>query len=244
MPAAPGRSPPAELRSQGRPRASQASGLGQLFAGQCGHLPVAGELRQRKLGGFQSSSSPVLFHGKHFLGCCLSLEQLFLLRLRLEKAREFVPRAFPSTSSQHCPHRCLFLFSSETSPLNEVVSEAFVRFFVEIVGHYSLFLTPTEREERTLQRDAFRKSVSSKSLRRFLEVFMETQMFGGFIQERELRKQGVRGEGLCLGSAVVEALLLLLRELGDAHQLPAPRLEAAASVQGCWVGGGGPTSAG
>ncbi|KFQ08561.1 DENN domain-containing protein 2A, partial [Haliaeetus albicilla] len=81
----------------------------------------------------------------------------------------------------------------ETSPLNEVVSEAFVRFFVEIVGHYSLFLTPTEREERTLQREAFRKSVSSKSLRRFLEVFMETQMFGGFIQERELRKQGVRG---------------------------------------------------
>ncbi|KFP01727.1 DENN domain-containing protein 2A, partial [Calypte anna] len=81
----------------------------------------------------------------------------------------------------------------ETNPLNEVVSEAFVRFFVEIVGHYSLFLTPTEREERALQREAFRKSVSSKSLRRFLEVFMETQMFGGFIQERELRKQGVRG---------------------------------------------------
>lgn len=86
-----------------------------------------------------------------------------------------------------------------------MVSEAFVRFFVEIVGHYSLFLTPTEREERTLQREAFRKSVSSKSLRRFLEVFMETQMFGGFIQERELRKQGVRGEGLWLGCALVEA---------------------------------------
>ncbi|NXG49197.1 DEN2A protein, partial [Psilopogon haemacephalus] len=81
----------------------------------------------------------------------------------------------------------------ESSPLNEVVSEAFVRFFVEIVGHYSLFLVPTEREERTLQREAFRKSVSSKSLRHFLEVFMETQMFGGFIQERELRKQGVKG---------------------------------------------------
>ncbi|XP_067392352.1 DENN domain-containing protein 2A [Emydura macquarii macquarii] len=81
----------------------------------------------------------------------------------------------------------------ESSPLNEVVSEAFVRFFVEIMGHYSLFLTPSEREERTLQREAFRKSVSSKSLRRFLEVFMETQMFGGFIQERELRKQVVKG---------------------------------------------------
>lgn len=81
----------------------------------------------------------------------------------------------------------------ESSPLNEVVSEAFVRFFVEIVGHYPLFMTLTEREERTLQREAFRKSVSSKSLRRFLEVFMETQMFGGFVQERELRKQGAKG---------------------------------------------------
>ncbi|XP_044297082.1 DENN domain-containing protein 2A isoform X1 [Varanus komodoensis] len=83
--------------------------------------------------------------------------------------------------------------SPESSPLNDVVSEAFVRLFVEIVGHYSLFMTTTEKEERVLQREAFRKSVSSKNLRRFLEVFMETQMFGGFIQERELRKQGAKG---------------------------------------------------
>ncbi|XP_060052683.1 DENN domain-containing protein 2A [Erinaceus europaeus] len=81
----------------------------------------------------------------------------------------------------------------EASPLNAVVSEAFVRFFVEMVGHYPLFLTPGEREERTLQREAFRKAVSSKSLRRFLEVFMETQTFRGFIQERALRRQDARG---------------------------------------------------
>ncbi|XP_054419854.1 DENN domain-containing protein 2A isoform X1 [Pteronotus mesoamericanus] len=79
----------------------------------------------------------------------------------------------------------------ESSPFNEVVSEAFVRFFVEVVGHYSLFLTVGE--ERALQREAFRKAVSSKSLRRFLEVFMETQMFRGFIQERELRRQDAKG---------------------------------------------------
>ncbi|XP_043822186.1 DENN domain-containing protein 2A isoform X2 [Dromiciops gliroides] len=84
-------------------------------------------------------------------------------------------------------------YGPEFSPLNEVVSEAFVRFFVEVVGHYSLFLTANEREERTLQREAFRKAVSSKSLRRFLEVFMETQTFRGFIQERELRKQEAKG---------------------------------------------------
>uniref|UniRef100_A0A3P8VQ29 DENN domain containing 2A n=1 Tax=Cynoglossus semilaevis TaxID=244447 RepID=A0A3P8VQ29_CYNSE len=68
--------------------------------------------------------------------------------------------------------------------LSTVVSEAFVRFFVEIVGHYSLFLGG---------RDAFRKAVTSKSLRRFLELFMETQMFTGFIQEREMRRQGLKG---------------------------------------------------
>ncbi|CAI9542893.1 unnamed protein product [Staurois parvus] len=81
----------------------------------------------------------------------------------------------------------------DSSALNDVVSEAFVRFFVEIVGHYSLFMVPGEQEERTFLRDAFRKSVSSKSVRRFLEVFMETQMFGGFTQEREMRKQGTKG---------------------------------------------------
>ncbi|XP_072290958.1 DENN domain-containing protein 2A isoform X2 [Eucyclogobius newberryi] len=96
--------------------------------------------------------------------------------------------------------------SNDSSSLSTVVSEAFVRFFVEIVGHYSLFMGGTEREDESLsspasptppsssfQREPFRKAVTSKSLRRFLEVFMETQMFTGFIQERELRRQGLKG---------------------------------------------------
>ncbi|CAL9695126.1 unnamed protein product [Knipowitschia caucasica] len=95
---------------------------------------------------------------------------------------------------------------NDSSSLSAVVSEAFVRFFVEIVGHFSLFLGGTEREDESLsspsshnppastfQREPFRKAVTSKSLRRFLEVFMETQMFTGFIQERELRRQGLKG---------------------------------------------------
>ena len=55
----------------------------------------------------------------------------------------------------------------------------------------------------SFQREAFRKAIASKSLRRFLEVFMETQMFTGFIQERDLRRQGLRGTELwicCWGS--------------------------------------------
>ncbi|XP_041111198.1 DENN domain-containing protein 2A [Polyodon spathula] len=83
----------------------------------------------------------------------------------------------------------------DSSSLSVVVSEAIVRFFVEMVGHYSLFLGPGEREDEgaVFHRDAFRKAISSKSLRRFLEVFMETQMFAGFIHDQDLRRQGLRG---------------------------------------------------
>ncbi|XP_036390714.1 DENN domain-containing protein 2B-like isoform X2 [Megalops cyprinoides] len=81
----------------------------------------------------------------------------------------------------------------ECNSLNSLVSEAFIRFFLETIGHYSLFLTQNERGERVFQREAFRKSVASKSIRRFLGVFMESQMFAGFIQDRELRKCRAKG---------------------------------------------------
>ncbi|XP_072233853.1 DENN domain-containing protein 2A-like [Leuresthes tenuis] len=92
---------------------------------------------------------------------------------------------------------------SDSGHLSTVVSEAFVRFFVELVGHYPLFITG-EREDGysssssspvpcSFQREGFRKAILSKTVRRFLEVFMETQMFGWFIQERELHRQSLRG---------------------------------------------------
>uniref|UniRef100_A0A8C4RB59 UDENN domain-containing protein n=1 Tax=Eptatretus burgeri TaxID=7764 RepID=A0A8C4RB59_EPTBU len=82
---------------------------------------------------------------------------------------------------------------TDGTALDMLVSETFVRFFVEVLGHYSLHMSSTERGERTFQRESFRKSVASKSIRRFLEVFMQTQMFAGFVHDRELRKAGVRG---------------------------------------------------
>uniref|UniRef100_A0A8C0WYF4 UDENN domain-containing protein n=1 Tax=Castor canadensis TaxID=51338 RepID=A0A8C0WYF4_CASCN len=82
---------------------------------------------------------------------------------------------------------------SQDVTLNSLVSEAFVRFFVELVGHYSLNMTVTERGQRVFQREPFRKSHTSRSVRHFLDLFMETQMFAGFIQDRELRKSGVKG---------------------------------------------------
>ncbi|XP_074971274.1 DENN domain-containing protein 2C isoform X2 [Phalacrocorax aristotelis] len=78
-------------------------------------------------------------------------------------------------------------------PLNSLVSEAFVQFFVEIFGHYSLHMNVTEKGERVFQRELFRKSHVSRNVRHFLHFFMETQMFAGFIQDRELRKNTVKG---------------------------------------------------
>uniref|UniRef100_A0A8D1BGC7 UDENN domain-containing protein n=1 Tax=Sus scrofa TaxID=9823 RepID=A0A8D1BGC7_PIG len=103
------------------------------------------------------------------------------LEQALERKNELISQDSDSDSEDEC------------HTLNGLVSEVFIRFFVEAVGHYSLFLTQTEKGERAFQREAFRKSVASKSIRRFLEVFMESQMFAGFIQDRELRKCRAKG---------------------------------------------------
>uniref|UniRef100_A0A8D0H8U9 DENN domain containing 2B n=1 Tax=Sphenodon punctatus TaxID=8508 RepID=A0A8D0H8U9_SPHPU len=103
------------------------------------------------------------------------------LEQALERKNELINQDSDSDSDEEC-----------NTP-NGLVSEVFIRFFVETVGHYSLFLTQNEKGERVFQREAFRKSVASKSIRRFLEVFMESQMFAGFIQDRELRKSRAKG---------------------------------------------------
>uniref|UniRef100_A0A672KZ26 DENN domain containing 2C n=1 Tax=Sinocyclocheilus grahami TaxID=75366 RepID=A0A672KZ26_SINGR len=84
--------------------------------------------------------------------------------------------------------------NGDKSDLSTLVSEAFVWFFVELVGHYSLYMSDTgPGGTRELQRDAFRKSHPSRGVRQFLQLFMDTQMFAGFIHDRELRKGGVKG---------------------------------------------------
>ncbi|KAI6068120.1 Suppression of tumorigenicity 5 protein isoform X2 [Aix galericulata] len=103
------------------------------------------------------------------------------LEQALERKNELINQDSDSDSDDEC------------NTLNGLVSEVFIRFFVETIGHYSLFLTQNEKGERVFQREAFRKSVASKSIRRFLEVFMESQMFAGFIQDRELRKCRAKG---------------------------------------------------
>ncbi|KAM9751121.1 DENN domain-containing protein 2C isoform 1-T1 [Menidia menidia] len=78
--------------------------------------------------------------------------------------------------------------------LSSLVSEGFVRFFVELVGHYPLHMSENSSGSKELQRESFRKSHPSRGARQFLQLFMDTQMFAGFIQDKELRKG--RGRGL------------------------------------------------
>ncbi|XP_041712106.2 DENN domain-containing protein 2C isoform X1 [Coregonus clupeaformis] len=78
--------------------------------------------------------------------------------------------------------------------LSSLVSEAFVHFFVELVGHYSLHIGESSASRtRELQRESFRKSHPSRGARQFLQLFMDTQMFAGFIHDKELRKGGGKG---------------------------------------------------
>ncbi|KAM8864018.1 DENN domain-containing protein 2C isoform 2-T2 [Spinachia spinachia] len=77
--------------------------------------------------------------------------------------------------------------------LSSLMSEGFVHFFVELVGHYPLHMVESSNGTREVQRDGFRKSHPSRGVRQFLQLFMDTQMFAGFIQDKELRKGGARG---------------------------------------------------
>ncbi|NXC40084.1 DEN2C protein, partial [Penelope pileata] len=111
---------------------------------------------------------------------------------------EILPRKLQSALVQILEERNEILAHEQTCvhgdmPLNRLVSEAFVQFFVEVVGHYSLHMDVSERGERVFQREPFRRSHTSRSTRHFLHFFMETQMFAGFIQERELSKNAVKG---------------------------------------------------
>uniref|UniRef100_A0A8C6ZSG2 DENN domain containing 2C n=1 Tax=Nothoprocta perdicaria TaxID=30464 RepID=A0A8C6ZSG2_NOTPE len=108
---------------------------------------------------------------------------------------EILPHKLQAALVQILEERNEILSQEQSSDmsLNSLVSEAFVQFFVEIVGHYSLHMNVTEKGERMFQWELFRKSHMSRNVRHFLHLFMETQMFAGFIQDRELRKSTVKG---------------------------------------------------
>ncbi|XP_078144357.1 DENN/MADD domain containing 2Da isoform X2 [Centroberyx gerrardi] len=75
--------------------------------------------------------------------------------------------------------------------LNRVVSEAFLPFFVEIVGHYALYVKYSGPGERGMfEQRSFYKAIKSKTTRHFVKKFIQTQMFDLFIQEAEQQQPG------------------------------------------------------
>ena len=65
-----------------------------------------------------------------------------------------------------------------------LVSEAFVHLFVETVGHYDEHWSVDSNDEQVFQRKKFVRDVTSRSIRSFLDWFVETQMFEQFLRER------------------------------------------------------------
>ncbi|NXB89170.1 DEN2C protein, partial [Vidua chalybeata] len=139
------------------------------------------------------------------LSCCLpQLSDLPIEEVRICEAQtlsdedEILPHKLQAALVQILEERSEILSHEQSdtqgdTTLNSLVSEAFVQFFVEIVGHYSLHMSVTEQGQRVFQREPFRKSHGSRTVRHFLHCFMETQMFAGFIQDRELSKSLGRG---------------------------------------------------
>ncbi|XP_076450251.1 uncharacterized protein LOC143286535 isoform X2 [Babylonia areolata] len=62
-----------------------------------------------------------------------------------------------------------------------MVSEAFLRMFVETVGHFIHHVFTQQDGTKTLMKDQFIAGAPSKGIRQFLEWFTETQMFEVFI---------------------------------------------------------------
>ncbi|XP_042197967.1 DENN domain-containing protein 2D [Callorhinchus milii] len=79
-----------------------------------------------------------------------------------------------------------------TEELNKMVTNLFVLFFVKTIGHYSNHLKH-QKTTAKFQPKAFRKSVSSKSIQKFLKNFMDTQMFHLFIEELERHPNSQEG---------------------------------------------------
>ncbi|KFV77447.1 DENN domain-containing protein 2D, partial [Struthio camelus australis] len=69
--------------------------------------------------------------------------------------------------------------------VNALVSEAFVQFFVRIVGHYASHIKWGKNGQGTFQERAFCKAVASKTNRKFVKKFVKTNMFSLFIEEAE-----------------------------------------------------------
>lgn len=81
--------------------------------------------------------------------------------------------------------------------LNALISEAFVQFFVRLVGHYTSHIKWSKNGPGTFQERAFCKAITSKTNRRFVKKFVKTNMFSLFIEDAEKSRIPQEGKGGC-----------------------------------------------
>lgn len=79
--------------------------------------------------------------------------------------------------------------------MNALVSEAFVQFFVRLVGHYASHIKWSRNGSGAFQERAFCKAIASKTNRKFVKKFVKTNMFALFIEEAEKSRIPQEGEG-------------------------------------------------
>ncbi|KAG1972030.1 DENN/MADD domain containing 2Da isoform X4 [Pimephales promelas] len=85
---------------------------------------------------------------------------------------------------------------SSVEELNQVVPEAFLPFFIKTVGHFAKYIVRKGQDKQgEFQRTNFCKAIESKSMRRFVKRFVQTQMFDLFVQEMEQRPVSQDGTG-------------------------------------------------
>ncbi|KAL3842025.1 hypothetical protein ACJMK2_020094 [Sinanodonta woodiana] len=70
-----------------------------------------------------------------------------------------------------------------------MIAEAFIRFFLEAVGHYGDYLTVQDGQPR-FNKEEFISNTPSPALKQLLEWFTETQMFEVFISTQLEKKEG------------------------------------------------------
>ena len=78
-----------------------------------------------------------------------------------------------------------FCFADAKSNPNLMISEAFLLFFVEAVGHYGQHILTQQGGRKIFRKEEFIKGASSSSLEQLLEWFAETQMFEVFITKEQ-----------------------------------------------------------
>ncbi|XP_061173444.1 DENN domain-containing protein 2B-like isoform X2 [Saccostrea echinata] len=75
---------------------------------------------------------------------------------------------------------------------NLMMSEAFLRMFVEAVGHYAEHIITQQDGEKVFQKEHFIQDSPTESMAQFLQWFCETQMFEVFITEQTERNKSAK----------------------------------------------------